>query len=99
MKIGIHSRKNSFSDRWIKYCIENYIEYKIVNCYSNDIMDQLEDCDALMWHFHHAEPRDFLFAKQLLYSIQLSGKIVFPDFNARAQDNVIYFDNIRFSSN
>jgi len=32
-----------------------------------------------MWHFHHALPADILFARQLLYSVQLSGKIVFPD--------------------
>jgi len=34
-----------------------------------------------MWHFHHASSKDFLFAKQLLYSLQSSGKIVFPDYH------------------
>lgn len=34
-----------------------------------------------MWHFSHIDYRDMLFAKQLLYSIQLMGKKVFPDFN------------------
>ena len=81
MKIGIHQTKGLFSDRWIDYCKANKISYKLVNCYRNDIIQQLNDCDALMWHFHHASPRDFLFAKQLLYSVQASGKIVFPDYN------------------
>ena len=54
---------------------------RLVNCYANDIIEQLNDCNALMWHFHHASPKDFLFAKQLLYSLQSSGKKVFPDFN------------------
>ena len=81
MKIGIHHTKGSFSDRWIDYCEEKNIPYKLVNCYANDIINQMEDCNALMWHFHNAGPKDFLFAKQLLYSLQSSGKVVFPDYN------------------
>ncbi|MCD4724678.1 MAG: hypothetical protein K8R63_07520, partial [Bacteroidales bacterium] len=81
MKIGIHQTKGLFSERWIDYCKANKIPYKLVNCYQDDIIKQLHDCDALMWHFHHASPRDFLFAKQLLYSVQASGKAVFPDYN------------------
>lgn len=81
MKIGIHPRKNGFSQRWIEYCEQEEIPYKQVNCYSNDIIDQLEDCDALMWHFHHANCRDVLFSKQLIYSLQTSGTVVFPDFH------------------
>jgi glutathione synthase/RimK-type ligase-like ATP-grasp enzyme len=79
MKIGIHNTKGSFSERWIDYCKAKGIPFKLVNCYQNDILNQLNDCDALMWHFHHASPKDFLFAKQLLYSVQASGKAVFPD--------------------
>src|ERR1035437_202885 len=81
MKIAIHNHPGSFSDRWIKYCDEKGIEYKIVDCYRSDIIEQLNDCDALLWHFHHASAKDSLFAKQLLYSVQASGKKVFPDFN------------------
>jgi len=44
-------------------------------------MQQLEDCDALMWHFQHASAKDVLFAKQLLYSVRMAGKKVFPDFH------------------
>lgn len=80
MKIAIHNRKNSFSDRWIQYCIKNNIEYKIVNCYSNDIINQIYDCDAIMWHHNHLDLKDLIFAKQLMYSIWISGKKVFPDF-------------------
>ncbi|MFN7436201.1 MAG: hypothetical protein ACK5SJ_07140, partial [Bacteroidota bacterium] len=31
-------------------------------------------------------------------SVNISQIIVFPDFNARTQDNIIYFDNITFSA-
>jgi glutathione synthase/RimK-type ligase-like ATP-grasp enzyme len=34
-----------------------------------------------MWHFHHTNSRDYLFAKNLIYSIQKAGKTVFPDTN------------------
>lgn len=81
MKLGIHHTKGSFSDRWISYCDSKRIAYKLVNCYENDIIQQLSDCDALLWHFSHKSPKASKFAKQLLYSIEASGKKVFPDFN------------------
>jgi hypothetical protein len=81
MLIAIHPSANSFSDRWIIYCQQNNIHYKIVNCYSNDIIVQLKDCIALLWHHHQGSPKDILFAKQLLYSLQQMGIAVFPDFN------------------
>jgi glutathione synthase/RimK-type ligase-like ATP-grasp enzyme len=81
MKIAIHHTKGSFSDRWIAYCEKQHISYKIVDCYKNDIIQQVDDCTALMWHFHHAHPKDTLFAKQLLYAVAAMGKKIFPDFN------------------
>jgi glutathione synthase/RimK-type ligase-like ATP-grasp enzyme len=79
MKIAIHPAANSFSERWITYCETKGINYKLVNCYSTDILDQISDCDALMWNFHHKSYKDLLFAKQLLLTIELTGKKVFPD--------------------
>lgn len=81
MKIAIHHSSIGFSSRWINYCKENNIDFKIVNCYSSDITQHLQDCDALMWHHHHTGTRDVLFAKQLLFALEHAGKIVFPDFN------------------
>ncbi|MBE0675142.1 MAG: hypothetical protein IH591_10810 [Bacteroidales bacterium] len=81
MKIAIHDHKESYSDRWISYCEGEGIQYKRVNCYKTDIINQLADCDGLMWHFHQASPKDVKFAKQLLFAVQASGKKVFPDFN------------------
>lgn len=81
MKIAIVEKKGTYSDYWIPYCKDNNIEYKIVNPYSNDIIDQVKDCDVFMWHHHQADPKDVLFAKQLLFSLQQAGKKVFPDFN------------------
>lgn len=80
LKLGIHLSKESFSDRWIKYCANKGIDYKLVDCYRSDIISQLSDCDALMWHFNHKSPKASKFAKQLLYSVQASGKAVFPNY-------------------
>lgn len=88
MKIGIHEKKGSFSDRWIECCRENNVDYKIVNAYDSDIVAQLADCDAFMWHHNHGDYRDTLFAKQLLFSLEKAGKKVFPNF-----DTTWHFDD------
>jgi len=80
IKIAIQYRNEDYTTGWIDYCEKNKISYKLVNCYGSDIIEQIKDCDALMWHFNHESPKDILFAKQLIYSLEMSGKIVFPDF-------------------
>ena len=80
MKVGI-VKGNGFSERWVEYCREKGIVYKLVDVYASDIVKQLEDCDFVLWHFSHVSYKDMLFAKQLLYSLQIAGKRVFPDFN------------------
>jgi glutathione synthase/RimK-type ligase-like ATP-grasp enzyme len=80
MKIAIQNSKIGFHPRWIKYCESNNIAYKIVDCYANDIIEQLKDCDALMWQFHHFNPKDNLIAKQILFALEHTGFIVFPSF-------------------
>ena len=81
--IAIHKNKSSdlFHFRWIDYCDKNNIPYKMVNCYDNDIIQQLKDCSVLMWHYHQASPTDIVMAKSLLFSLEQSGTKVFPDFN------------------
>lgn len=81
MKIAIHNRENSFSEDWIIFCQKNNIPFKLVDCYSNDIFEQMSDCDALMWHWSHTDHAASLFARQLTYSLEQMGKKVFPDSN------------------
>ena len=63
MRIAIHHREGSFSDRWIAYCQEKNIDYKLVNAYDTDIITQVADCDAFMWNFFHFDYRDMQIAK------------------------------------
>ena len=81
MKIAIHEYAGSFSDRWIKYCDEKKVPYKLVNCYDSDIVSQLEDCQALMWHWNQNDYKAALFARQLTISLEKKGIKVFPDVN------------------
>ena len=80
MKIGIHKGKG-YSKHWIAYCEDKGIPFKVVDCYRSDIVQQLSDCDALMWHYRHDDYRDMLFAKQLIFSLEAAGKKVFPNSN------------------
>jgi len=79
MLIAIHPRHESYSNEWIKYCNENNIAYKLVDCYNSDIIHQLKDCDGLMWHWPHWDHKASLFARQLTISLEAIGKKVFPD--------------------
>lgn len=81
MRLAIHKSNTNFSKDWISYCEVNRINYKIVDCYSTDIIREIDDCDVLLFHHHHTDAKDFLFAKQLLFSVEQAGKKVFPDFN------------------
>ena len=80
MKVAIHHRKGSFSDRWIAYCEANNIPFKLVDCYKNDIIQQVKDCDTLLWHHHHNDFKDVIIAKKILFALEHAGTRVFPDF-------------------
>lgn len=81
IKVAIHHSKWSFAPDWIEYCKTNGVDYKIVNCYDSDIVDQVRDCNIVFWHHHHTLAKDKIFAQRLLFALQQSGKTVFPNFN------------------
>ena len=81
MIIAIHPSKGGFSDRWIAYCEQNHINYKIVNAYSNDVLHQIAGCDYFMWHFHQGDYRDMQMAKALILSLETKGVKCFPNSN------------------
>lgn len=82
MKLAIHNEKG-WNIKWISYCEKNNIPYQTVNCYDTDIISQIkkEEITHLMWHFHHAKPKDILMARNVLFSAAQIGIKVFPDFN------------------
>jgi glutathione synthase/RimK-type ligase-like ATP-grasp enzyme len=80
--IAIHKSNNGFHLNWKNYCKQKNIPFKEVDCHSNDLIDQLKGCYALMWHHSQNNPTDLIIAKQILFSLQHSGYKVFPDFNS-----------------
>lgn len=77
--IAIHHRANGFSERWISYCDEHLIPYRLVDCYRSDIIRQLDGCQGLMWHWAHHDHKAALIARQLTLALEGAGLKVFPD--------------------
>ena len=80
MKLAIHNSPDGFHPRWIDYCTKKGIPYKLVNCYSSKIIQDVSDCDALLWHFSHVKSKDLLIAQGILFALEHTGFKVFPDF-------------------
>ncbi|TCP20755.1 ATP-grasp domain-containing protein [Rhodovulum adriaticum] len=80
MKIAIHDSPNGFHPRWRAYCQELGIPFKRVDCHASDIIEQLADCDGLMWHHSQGNPRDLIAAKAVLSALEHAGVPVFPDW-------------------
>lgn len=74
------NHSTNWEREWISYCIENKIDYKILNCYATNIIDQLNGFDILLWHFSGYVYADMLMARSVLYSAKNMGLKVFPDF-------------------
>lgn len=82
MKIAIcKTDRGGFTPGWIEYCKNQNIDYKVVDPYASDVVEQVRDCDIVMWHHAHFDYRDALLAKSLLASLEMAGKTVFPDHN------------------
>jgi glutathione synthase/RimK-type ligase-like ATP-grasp enzyme len=79
VQLAIHPSKESFSERWVAYCDEHKIPYRLVNCLDSDIIAQLASVDALLWHWHHQDPRAQLMARQVIMAAEAMGVTVFPN--------------------
>ena len=78
--LAIHDSPTGFHPRWIDYCERERIPYRLVNCYASNIIDQVKDCQALMWQHGQSHPKDVLIARPVLSALEHAGIRVFPDF-------------------
>jgi glutathione synthase/RimK-type ligase-like ATP-grasp enzyme len=78
--IAIHNSNSGFHSRWLAYCKQKGIPFKLVNCFANDLISQLEGCNVLMWHHSQNDPKALLAAKSILFALEHAGIKVFPDF-------------------
>ena len=79
VQLAIHPYEGSFSGRWMAYCDEHKIPYRLVNCLDSDIIAQLASVDALLWHWHHQDPSAQLMARQVIMAAEAMGVAVFPN--------------------
>ncbi len=79
--IAIHKSESGFHPLWVAYCQKNDIPFKLVDCHSNNLIADLKDCKALLWHHHQGSPKDLNIAKPILFALEQAGINVFPDFN------------------
>jgi glutathione synthase/RimK-type ligase-like ATP-grasp enzyme len=85
MKVAIHHRAGSFSERWIAYCEETKIDFMIVDCFSSDIISDLKknDFTHLMWHINHASSKDLQVYPYVFNSAEYLNIKTFPNFQTR----------------
>ena len=79
MQLAIHHREGGFSDRWIEYCDNHQIPYRLVNCLETDILQKLSSADGLLWHWHHQDHPAQLAARHILKAAEMMGLAVFPN--------------------
>ena len=79
IKIAIHNRTGGYAKRWIQFCELNNLDYIIVDCYDNNIINQLLDVDILLWHYHRWEPKGGKIADHILTIAENMEIIVFPN--------------------
>ncbi len=78
--IAIHNSPEGFHPRWIAYCKKKGIEFKLVDCYSSDLIEQLQGSKCLFWHHSQNNPKALIAAKPILFALEHAGIKVFPDF-------------------
>jgi glutathione synthase/RimK-type ligase-like ATP-grasp enzyme len=73
----------SYSPRWAEYLQNRGVEVLKLDLKRSDVMQQLKDCDGVMWHWYHI-PDDKQSAPKILDAIETNlGIAVFPDHNSR----------------
>jgi glutathione synthase/RimK-type ligase-like ATP-grasp enzyme len=79
VQLAIHPHEGSFSGRWLAYCDEHKIPYRLVNCLDSALIAQLASVDALLWHWNHQDPSAQLMARQVIMAAEAMGVAVFPN--------------------
>ena len=72
MLIGIHpdrSGEQSYYEKWTKFLEERGVVVRIVDLASQSWLEQVVDCDGVMWRWNHT-PQDRLIAYRILHTIE-----------------------------
>lgn len=66
---------------YVKAAEKLNIKYKLVDCLASDIIKQLEDAYALIWHWKHTDYAEKRVARQIIAALEKKGTKVYPDSN------------------
>lgn len=69
---GIRSKKYVIAAKNMK------LQYKLIDCTSNNIMDRIKDVDVLIWHWTQDRYIDKRIAFSIIRSAEIMGKVVYP---------------------
>lgn len=72
---------DSFSSRWINYCKQEGLAFKVVDCYSSDIIKDLRGIRVLLWHAYLRDNGSYLFATNLIRAIEKLGIQCYPNLS------------------
>src|SRR5690554_6297424 len=81
--IAIHYREGGFAKKWIEFCKKEKLPFKIVDCYSSEIISELNGVTHLLWHYHRWEVKNGSIANKLLTVFEQMGIKVFPNLTTR----------------
>jgi hypothetical protein len=76
MKIAIQPSAIGITNKIISYCSENNINYKIVDCFDDSIIDNLSDCNILVWDHDLLLQKDYLLGKRMMFALSLNKQII-----------------------
>ena len=76
--IAVHGT-NGLAQRWPTLIQELGLECRRVNGYANSIIDDLRDCDALLWHVSQDNVTDLRFARSVLLAAARLGLQTYPN--------------------
>lgn len=76
----IFNHSTGWGPAWVAYCQKENIPYKLINCYSNTIISELDSISALLWHYSNYVISDILEAQNILGIAERKGIKVFPDY-------------------
>ena len=67
--VAIHDQRDSYSDRWLEVCRQRNIPHKVVNAYSQNILEQLNGVDVFFY-----PPENQLYVDDLSIPIEMCEK-------------------------
>jgi glutathione synthase/RimK-type ligase-like ATP-grasp enzyme len=77
--VAIHNRRSLFVERWFDQAPRYGLEPRLVDGYSTDIITEIGECRALLWHLSQDSTHDLEFGRHVLRAAETLGLVTFPN--------------------